>query len=350
MELDYISTQLLNDIIKMTSLISPVIEIMKNDMILSKASPHFVDSYQQFKDVLIKTKKSNRISEDNLDIIIIFFNNLRSLYYNINIDNQKNQQTYTSVINNYLKICKYWAILSRFTVIIGIFIVKNYQKFIKISHNYSSFNEQLEVTLNRTLVLIDEKNNERKRLNYGMLSNIKNTEFGQVSSLLIPKQGKFDYKSNLDFDNEVFIGLKRIYEDFTKYLDDIKAYIIDFFNAKLESINANIKIIIGKEIIDTNELEKNLQEFSDIANEEHFKEILSLLSLYNKVDKNKNDILTLLTIFEKIKKEYHTDTNYIKDIDEIIENFKSLFKNLFSLYSLYNSINLYLVFNNIYNS
>jgi len=320
MELDYISTQLLNDIIKMTSLISPVIEIMKNDMILSKASPHFVDSYQQFKDVLIKTKKNNRISEDNLDIIIIFFNNLRSLYYNINIniDNQKNRQAYKSVINNYLKICKYWAILSRFTVIIGIFILKYYKLFHKEIDNLT-----LNEFLRNTLILINEK--ETIKINQIMIHRIPNEEFGQVSSLVTPLEGKYDYKSILFF-NAVFGNLDGIYEELGESLDDIKRYVIDYFNAKLESINANIKIIIGKEIIDTNELEKNLQEFSDIANEEKFKEILSLLSLYNKVDKNKNDILTLLTIFEKIKKEYHTDTNFIKDIDEIIENFKSVLK------------------------
>jgi len=317
MELDYKSTQLLNDIIKMTSLISPVIEIMKNDMILSKTSPHFVDSYQQFKDVLIKTKKSNRISENNLDIIIIFFNNLRSLYYNIH-HNEDSRKIKT-------KLYKYWAILARFTAIIGMFIVINYKLFNKELNNLS-----LQEHLRKILILI----NERKtiQINYAMLHYIPDEEFGEVSSLLTPDEGKIDYKSNLDFNNEVFKHLKEIYEELDKSIDDIKRYVIDYFNAKLESINANIKIIIGKEIIDTNELEKNLQRFSDIANEGRFKEILESLSLYNKVDKNKNDILTLLTIFEKMKKEYHTDTNFIKAIDEIISNFTTVLKEKKEIY------------------
>jgi len=191
-EMNNISKYLLDDIIKATSLISPVIEIMKKNVIFQKACHDFIDSYQQFKDILINIKKYNHLSKDDLYIIIIFYNNLRSLYYNI-YENENSRKFRT-------KLYKYWANLARFTTLIGMFIVKNFifiSKMYKYKHYYHDLDADIYPKIDAvidadidehllyTLQLIPEKE-EPIEINKVLLKEIKDIFFGQVSSLVNP--------------------------------------------------------------------------------------------------------------------------------------------------------------------
>lgn len=243
---------MINDIIKITAFVAPIVEIMKQNTILNNTNPYFVDSYQQFKQILIKIKKQNySISKLDLDVIIIFYNYLRSLYFNLN--NNIDEKLIENSINygiNYQNIFKQWVNISIFITVIGMFIVKTYPFFIKKT-NEKSFYSDIEMLLSRELTLIDEKNNEKQRLNYTLLSYINNEEFGQVSNLVTP-DGEVNKDDIINFNENNFI---LVYNQEILF-EAIQLTISNYFNEKLESINANIKVIIGKEIIDTIELEK----------------------------------------------------------------------------------------------
>lgn len=304
MELDYKSTQLLNDIINENETIKNIIKAYIEDVDNLKIKNNkFIQSYYTFTKAIKYIYKFNKISNISLNNILIFYKNLRGFYLiNLNKDNLETSINLKLLLLNYVS-------LAKFSYLIGILI------------NHLLF--KFKFIINDTNYLLYTK----------MITSIKN-ENGEEIDLILDEKGinpcakrrttlklndtiGFCIRYNIFLCEDLKIDF--VIKDIN--IDDVKENLLLYFNEKLIKLTSDIKIILDKDITDTVELEKNLISFNELVGDNKLYTSLNELKRYNEIESIRNKLMTIINIFEKIKKD-----NTTSDINQLIITSINIFK------------------------